>query len=327
MNELYFVADGGTIWFDVPDEYPDSDPRFVVLQYMYRDCIGMETQKTRTSLYDGKSVKFKIKDSIPHDLGDPEDIPFFNINAYNIHDVSEWKDLSLKFILQVFRDYRVLRAHCAPFGGRCDSMQYIDDVRDGGESALAYCGGLWVAAVRAVLGMARALGHAADEQEFSALLERATHAYHEKLWNGSYYRFDTRPANEHVVMADQLAGHCLAAIYEHNVRGWCGGKMGAVNGYVTGARPHVDRSALQSEEMWTGVTYGLAATMIYEGTYVTGARPHGNCTALQSEEMWTGVTYGLAATMIYEAARRPHGAAERGDVDRRHVRACSHYDL
>lgn len=43
----------------------------VVLQYMYKDSIGLESEKSRTSLYDGKSVKYKIKDSIPHDLGDP----------------------------------------------------------------------------------------------------------------------------------------------------------------------------------------------------------------------------------------------------------------
>lgn len=57
----------------------------------------------------------------------------------------------------------------------------------------------------------------------------------------------------------------LAAIYEHNVLKWCGGNMGAVNGYVAGARPRVDRGALQSMEAWCGVTYALAATMIYEG--------------------------------------------------------------
>lgn len=33
MNELYFVADGGTIWFDVPEEYPETDPRFVLLEH------------------------------------------------------------------------------------------------------------------------------------------------------------------------------------------------------------------------------------------------------------------------------------------------------
>lgn len=38
---------------------------------MFRDTIELETEKCRQSLYDGKSVKFKIKNSIPHDLGDP----------------------------------------------------------------------------------------------------------------------------------------------------------------------------------------------------------------------------------------------------------------
>ncbi|KAJ0175462.1 hypothetical protein K1T71_008621 [Dendrolimus kikuchii] len=448
MNELYYIADGGTIWFDVQDEYPETDPRHefglfgylegheyrmyntydvhfyasfalaqlwpniqVVLQYMYRDSISLETEKCRRSLYDGKSVKFKIKDSIPHDLGDPDDAPFFNINAYNIHDVSEWKDLNLKFILQVMRDYRALRAHAAPFGNeRYRSMAFIDDVRDGTEDDLysratgqsgddnsfdsqspadrspeqtsaappagdilsllycppnekylygndtedrdsrprmqdrepppcawdamrylgdmypsaakllrralswdqdkdglienggfpdqtydawvmtgpsAYCGGLWIAAVSCVRSMAQILNLEDDEKEFSILLETAREAFNQKLWNGSFYKFDTKPGNENVVMADQLAGHwflrasgctepifpeknvrkALTTIYENNVRRFGEGRLGAVNGYVKGDPGHVDVSALQSMEMWTGVTYGLAATMIYEGMH------------------------------------------------------------
>lgn len=66
-----------------------------------------------------------------------EGVPFSNINAYNIHDVSEWRDLNLKFILQVMRDYRLLRGHTAPFGNRrYRSIAYIDDVRDGTEDDL-----------------------------------------------------------------------------------------------------------------------------------------------------------------------------------------------
>lgn len=457
MNELYYIADGGTIWFDVQDEYPDTDPRHefglfgylegheyrmyntydvhfyasfalaqlwpnlqVVLQYMFRDTIALETDKCRQSLYDGKSVKFKTKDSIPHDLGDPDDIPFSNINAYNIHDVSDWKDLNPKFILQVVRDYRLLKAHAAPFSEeRYQSLAFIDDVRDGAEDDLysrateqtaelqdaadssldvtseeltmspepgaggtpargvgdilgllyrsgepgpvvsgsptperpavlreqergaawpatrylsdmygasvmllrrsrcwdldndglvenggfpdqtydawvmegpsAYCGGLWVAAVSAVRYMAQILKHEEDEKEFSILLDQARKSYEEKLWNGSYYRFDTRPSNEKVVMSDQLAGHwflrasgwteevfpeanvrkALAMIYENNVLQFRGGRMGAVNGFVCGAPGlgRADTTALQSEEMWTGVTYGLAALMIYEGMH------------------------------------------------------------
>ena len=30
-----------------------------------------------------------------------DDEPWTNINAYTIHDTSEWKDLNLKFVLQV----------------------------------------------------------------------------------------------------------------------------------------------------------------------------------------------------------------------------------
>lgn len=33
--------------------------------------------------------------------------PFTLINSYPIHDVSEWRDLNLKFVLQVFRDYNL----------------------------------------------------------------------------------------------------------------------------------------------------------------------------------------------------------------------------
>ncbi|CAH2108418.1 unnamed protein product [Euphydryas editha] len=443
MNELYFIADGGTIWFDVPDEFPESDPRHefgvfgylegheyrmynsydvhfyasfalaqlwpnlqVVLQYMFRDSITAESTKLRKTLYDGKTCKFKTKDSIPHDLGDPESVPFTQINAYNVHDVSEWRDLNLKFILQVARDHRLLRAYSAPFGGeRCLSLAYIDDVPDGDDDLYArctqqetepatpparqppperpatpargvagildllyrapeepeeragagaaagaaagerdaaaavwdarryladmypqcvsllrravawdrdgdgliensglpdqtydawvmtgpsaYCGGLWLAAVSGVRNMARLLGLEEDEKEFSKLLERARTSYEAKLWNGSYYRFDTNPSNSDVVMADQLAGHwflrasgstdqvfpeanvkkALHTIYENNVLRFLNGRMGAVNGYVTGTRGHIDTSAIQSEEMWTGVTYGLASLMIYEGMH------------------------------------------------------------
>ena len=38
---------------------------------------------------------------MPHDLGDPEDEPWVRVNSYNIHDVSEWRDLNLKLVLQV----------------------------------------------------------------------------------------------------------------------------------------------------------------------------------------------------------------------------------
>lgn len=50
--------------------------------------------------------------------------------------------------------------------------------------------------------------------------------------------------------------------------GFCGGNMGAVNGYIPNPVPEkegrADSVTLQSEEIWVGVTYALAATMIQE---------------------------------------------------------------
>ena len=43
---------------------------------------------------------------MPHDLGDPCDEPWVRVNSYNIHDVSEWRDLNLKLVLQVWDLFR-----------------------------------------------------------------------------------------------------------------------------------------------------------------------------------------------------------------------------
>ena len=40
--------------------------------------------------------------TVPHDLGDPCDEPWVRVNSYNIHDVSQWRDLNLKLVLQVW---------------------------------------------------------------------------------------------------------------------------------------------------------------------------------------------------------------------------------
>lgn len=110
FNELYFVADGGTVWLSVdPNETIEyNDPRLaygrfaylegheyrmyntydvhfyashalanlwpnlqVSLQYDFMDSIFSEIVEPRKNLYDGKSTNRKVKNSVPHDLGDP----------------------------------------------------------------------------------------------------------------------------------------------------------------------------------------------------------------------------------------------------------------
>ena len=36
-----------------------------------------------------------------------DDEPWVRVNAYLIHDTADWKDLNLKFILHVYRDYHL----------------------------------------------------------------------------------------------------------------------------------------------------------------------------------------------------------------------------
>lgn len=54
----------------------------------------------------------------------------------------------------------------------------------------------------------------------------------------------------------------LKTIFELNVLGFSGGSMGAVNGMRPSGLP--DTSSMQSDEVWVGVVYALAATMIQE---------------------------------------------------------------
>ncbi|XP_030376910.1 non-lysosomal glucosylceramidase isoform X1 [Scaptodrosophila lebanonensis] len=156
----------------------------------------------------------------------------------------------------------------------------------------AYCSGLWLAALQSMSVMATILDQPNDCLRYQDILEKGKRSLEEKLWNGSYYRFDLSHNHRDTIMADQLCGHwylkscgfdyeiypkenvraALKRIYDNNVMGFHEGNIGAANGFIANAsdpeKPgHVDNSNLQSEEVWPGVTYALAATMIQEGMF------------------------------------------------------------
>jgi hypothetical protein len=55
---------------------------------------------------DGNIGIRKVFASVPHDLGQHD--PWVEVNAYNIHDTSHWKDLNPKFVLQVLLRFVVV---------------------------------------------------------------------------------------------------------------------------------------------------------------------------------------------------------------------------
>lgn len=159
------------------------------------------------------------------------------------------------------------------------------------EGPSAYCGGLWLASLHVISIMANILDQAEDCVRYRDLLDKGKQSIEEKLWNGSYYKFDTS-SNSKVIMADQLCGHwylrccgfdyeifpkenvraAIKTIYDNNVMKFAGGNLGAVNGYIPNPQAEKegkpDSSNMQGEEAWTGVTYALASTMIHEVNHV-----------------------------------------------------------
>ncbi|KZV34855.1 non-lysosomal glucosylceramidase [Dorcoceras hygrometricum] len=329
---------------------------FALLELFPKIELGIQREFAKAVLAeDTRKVKFlaegnwgirKVKGAVPHDLGTHD--PWHEMNAYNIHDTSRWKDLNPKFILQVYRDFAATGDFS--FGADvwpavCAAVEYMDQFdrdRDGliendgfpdqtydtwtVHGISAYCGALWLAALQAAAAMALQLGDAAFAEKCNVKLIKARAIFEEKLWNGSYFNYDSgSSSNSKSIQADQLAGQWYTAssglpdlfadfkirstlqkIYDFNVMKIKGGRMGAVNGMYPNGK--IDTTCMQSREIWTGVTYGVAATMIHagmeeqafktaEGIFLAGWSEEGFGYAFQTPEGWT--TGGHFRSLIY----------------------------
>jgi non-lysosomal glucosylceramidase len=287
----------------------------------------------------GRPAIRKLPFTVAHDVGGPDEDPFHRPNRYDFQDVNAWKDLAPKLALQVWRDYRAtgdlalleetwpsiqrvlegLATHDRDGDGLPEHDESPDQTYDTwpilGPSA--YGGSLWLGALRAAEEIARVLGDAVAAEDWAARFRRARDSFERRLWRGDHYAFDDGGgASADSVMADQLAGQwyadatdlgdlvaperiiaTLRTIHERNVLGFAGGTMGAVNG----TRPDgtVDHASEQSEEVWVGTVYALAAFMLGRGLV---------------DEAW-GTAAG-AARVTYERGlwfRTPEAYDEHGD--------------
>lgn len=279
------------------------------LQYDIANAIDQEDRTLVEYLMGGGKGPVKLANAVPHDLGDPEDEPWTNVNAYNMHPTQNWKDLNLKFVLQVFRDYAALKdlAYLKDMYPKAKDMMeaalvwdtdgdglienggFADQTFDAwtATGASAYCGGMWLAALRLTLEMAKVLGDSEIEKKYTEILDKGKVAFEKKLWNGQYYNYDSSNAPYHdSIMAAQLMGQwymkasgitdntvfppdkvvsVLKVIYEHNVMKINGGTCGAINGGRLDQQK--ETSNCQAEEFWVGIVYSLAATMIQEVSF------------------------------------------------------------
>jgi non-lysosomal glucosylceramidase len=275
--------------FTVPREYPE--PGLWV----------WKTQQTGTPVLH----KRKKPGAVPHDLGVPEGDPFVSVNEPGWQDTNDWKDLNSKFVLMVYRDYVLTGKEDKIFlrdmwpamqaamkylqqfdhgSGIPENSGYPDQTYDSWvvRGVSAYCGGLWLAALRASEETAKALGENSAAEQYHGMFLKAQKSYIDKLWNGEYFRYDMESDYRDAIQADQLAGQwyanmtglgdlvpaamqrsALQKIYANNVMKFGHGEMGAANGM--NADGSIMRGNEQGQEVWVGTSFGLAALLLSDG--------------------------------------------------------------
>jgi non-lysosomal glucosylceramidase len=338
FNELYFLVDSSSSWVvgEVDDhvavkglghfgylecfEYPYLNTYDVLyyssfatlmnwpeldngIQKDFADAVGLEDSRPHSLLVDKKAVPRKRKGSVPHDLGMPQEDPWYLVNAYAYLDCGKWKDLNPKFVLQVFRNYAFTNdeqflKYCYPAAKQ--AMEYADafDADDDGipenegfpdqtydnwrmEGPSAYCGSLYLGACQAMIAMAHKIGDDGTEKKYRAILRNGQRTFEEVLWNGRYYYFDSSNAKHHdSIMADQLAGEW----YMHVCR-----------------LPSIVPSKNAVSALQTIYNFNVLRFQLGQIGAVNGMRPDGtpDDTCAQSSEVWTGTSYALAAFMIH----------------------------
>ncbi|KAA8545442.1 hypothetical protein F0562_020226 [Nyssa sinensis] len=272
------------------------------IQRDFAAAVMMHDPSKMKILHNGKWVPRKVLGAVPHDIG--MDDPWFEVNAYKLYNTDRWKDLNSKFVLQVYRDVVATgdkKFAQAVWPSVYLAMAFMDQFDKDGDGMIenegfpdqtydtwsvsgvsAYCGGLWVAALQAASAMAREVGDKGSEDYFWFKFQKAKAEY-EKLWNGSYFNYDNsgRRASSSI-QADQLAGQWYARacgllpivdeekaksafekVYNFNVLKVKEGRRGAVNGMLPNGK--LDMSSMQPREIWSGVTYAVAAAMVHEG--------------------------------------------------------------
>jgi non-lysosomal glucosylceramidase len=181
---------------------------------------------------------------------------------------------------------------------------------------------------------------AAVKATYTPMLEKAKEAYDEKLWNGTYFNYDASgDRNSDSVMSDQLAGQwyagacelepivethkaaqALRTVYHYNVCNYEKGRRGCVNGMKPASTKHpnghVDNNCMQSREVWTGTTYGVAACMLQEfGTEFDRSK-------VENEKK----KKSLVATRLAESSRGGGGGAVKAASSKKDGEGVSLWD-
>ncbi|MCM8779485.1 MAG: GH116 family glycosyl hydrolase, partial [Candidatus Omnitrophica bacterium] len=243
----------------------------------------------------------KNKGIMPHDLHAPEGDPWLRNNFYPA--AVNWKDLGLKYVLLVWRDFFVFQDkvflkknwEAVKLTLERYKTEEFDPDRNGlpdhygydttydrwpmdGESA--YTGSLILAALKAAEEMAKILEDREKEREFKEWFLLASENYEKLLWNGSYYDFYHREySNDKAIMADQLAGVWYSKLFGL-------GDILPQENIKSVLRVIYENNFKQFAEGKIGIVNGFIPG---EGVVESFQ---------QSREAWVGINYALASLML-----------------------------
>lgn len=200
----------------------------------YARQVSVEDAQVRHHLRSSNRFARQRRGMLPHDLGAPDGDPFVRANDYAYQDSGIWKDLNTQFVLTAWRDSRLAPdefvAEIYPsiveamnalsrFDRDGDGLiendgipdQTFDNVPMTGASA--YCGGLWLAALRAAAALGERAGDRKKAGKWRDISDRAEKAFDRKLWNGRYYKVDTDGKFSDSIFSEQLFGPALARMH------------------------------------------------------------------------------------------------------------------
>lgn len=271
----------------------------------FADHLIAEDPAPRRHRWDKSMFPLNAAGACPHDLGGPGEDPFVVPNSYTYRDSTIWKDLNCDLVLCIWRDgqrmgpawrqalFPKIKAaidHLQRFDRNGDGLiendgipdQTFDNIPMTGPSS--YCGGLWIAALKAAALMAKEAGEPALAKRWSDQAADATGAFETLLFNGTWYRVDTAGPLSEACFIEQLLGPflsrrfglgdivdpkrarlALTAIYRNNFIE-AGGGEGAVSlakipQGATAFLPHKDDTSFQTTEIQPGFNMSFAAQL------------------------------------------------------------------
>jgi uncharacterized protein (DUF608 family) len=248
-----------------------------------------------------------VRGAVIHDLGSPFDAA---PDAYDWHNVKEWKDLAPKFVLLVIRHYQMtgdisVLSYCRD--AVYAAMEYLeklvepnqvfplthgtDDTFDNlaSHGISVYCGSLWIAGLRAAAKIAETLSDHERAAHWNNWAQDAQKAFHYVLWSEKegYFRFYVSVSKG--INDDVFADALLADTYLR----------------LLDLEPIMDsKKAKRALEKIYTTNYKKNSPLIGAANLVHKDGSPLEENNFQAHDVWTGVQYSIATAMLMHGMER-----------------------